>query len=79
MTKYIQAAKAHGRTNFSFAFAKARLFRIVGTTIAYWVGLGIITTDMQWGAFGTFVSNPAQVIGLIALWAVAGSTAGNGK
>jgi len=79
MRRHIEDAGAYVSTTFSLANLKARLFRAGGACVAYMIGTGQITGEMQWEHFITAFSSPIHVIGLAGVLLAASSTAGGAK
>lgn len=65
------------RATFSLDSLKSRLFRIGGTCLAYMIGTGQITQEMNWESFISAFSSPMHVIGMLGVVFIAGSTGGS--
>ncbi len=68
---------SYGRATFSLSSVKSRMFRVAGTCLAYMVGTGQVTQDMNWESFIGAFSSPMHVIGMLGVVFIAGSTGGN--
>ncbi len=77
MKKQMTAMNEYRKATFSFNSAKSRLFRIAGTCLAYMIGTGQVTLDMDWNTFMSAFSSPMHVIGMLGVVLIGGSTGGS--
>lgn len=77
--KVVKDAGAYVSTTFSLANLKSRIFRAATACVAYMVGTGQLTAELDWEQFISAFSSPIHVIGMAGVLLAAGSTSGGSK
>ncbi len=77
--KMVKDAGEYVSTTFSLANLKSRFFRAATACIAYMIGTGQLTAELDWEQFISAFSSPVHVIALAGVIFAAGSTSGGKK